>query len=290
LDLQNINALSLDYAVVKETQACMLLYATDAGTVNSFEFNEDKMAKVAVRQKGLVETLNLEKESSSRKLKQLGSLWKRKPHADWALKVKYIPDLKAIISCSPDPVDSLVFAQLDTSHKWEFQSLSITKGVNTFAFCKFPIAIVTGGTDRKIRVWNPHRFQNPMFTLKGHNSPIIDLTINNRHGHIISLSGDKVVKVWDIRNQVCIQTIINEHELRPDNLLSTVTFTDDDWGMSVITTSSSIQRYTLPKKNQIGYHPRSHNHPVRCLAYNSLFNQVISGCDGSVIGVWVLVL
>lgn len=46
-----------------------------------------------------------------------------------------------------------------------------------------------------------------MTMLQGHNSSIQDMTLNNEQKHLVSLGTDKMVKVWDVRNYKCLQTI-----------------------------------------------------------------------------------
>ncbi|KAJ2996375.1 acetylornithine aminotransferase [Globomyces sp. JEL0801] len=243
----------------------------------------DVMLKVAVRHKGKVERIFVEKEGD-RKLKQLGHIWKRKAHGDWVCRVRYIPELKAVISCSPDPNESLVVAELDNNHKWQYHISPVNKGLNTFAYCRFPVTIVTGGTDRQIRLWNPHRLHHPMATLKGHNSPITDIAINEIHGQIISLSIDKNIKIWDIRKLQCLQTITNTIKQKPDNFLSTVTF--NKVGGRIISTSNMLNTYQLNDRFAFKANPQSHSYPVRCVVYNGTFEQIVSACDGGVVNVW----
>jgi WD40 repeat protein len=84
---------------------------------------------------------------------------------------------------------------------------------------------VTGGVDRLIRIWSPHVNSKPTSVMKGHNVAITHLTLCEKDAHIYSLSKDKVgllssldqvmmeteflqmFKVWDLRDQSCIQTI-----------------------------------------------------------------------------------
>jgi WD40 repeat protein len=282
-----MNALSLDIYLAPNPSESLLLYSTDSGYVNCLTFNEDQMVKMTARQKGRVEHIFLEKESSMKKIKMLGTLWMRKAHGDWALKVKYIPELRAIVSCSPDLNESLVVAELDNNHKWQFHVSPVHKGVSCFSYCKSPAIIATGGLDRQVRLWNPHKLNHPRAILKGHVAPIIDLSSNANHGQIISLSSDKVVKVWDISKQVCLQTINNTLIQTPDDTLSTISFINGSHQLSLITTSNMLFRYkhNLALKKQ-GNNPKSHEQPVRCILYNSIFNQIVTGCDGGVVNVW----
>ena len=123
----------------------MLIYGTDSGCVNVFTFNNDKMFTAGVRKNHESDTIFIEKETPNKTIRSWGSLWKRKAHEDWTLKTKYLPDLRAIVSCSPDPHNSLVIAVLDYNHKWQIRGTAIHRGVNVFAYCRFPVTIITGG-------------------------------------------------------------------------------------------------------------------------------------------------
>ncbi|KAJ3130047.1 hypothetical protein HK098_006759 [Nowakowskiella sp. JEL0407] len=214
--------------------------------------------------------------------KGVGYLTRKRAHQEWCVKIQYIPQLHCIISCSPDPKNSLVIASQAGSRKWNYYSAPVHKGVNTFAFCKFPVTLVTGGTDKQLRLWNPHRIHHPMAALKGHNSPIIDIAINENNEQIISLSVDKVCKVWDIRKQQCIQTLFDSVQHRPEDFISRIYFGPVD----LMTASTTLTVYSLKEKNVTVEIPKSHEHPLRCALYNSNFKQVVSGCEGSVVNVW----
>lgn len=284
LDLEKVNALTLDFYQLKDSTTSMLIYGTDTGVVSVFTFDEQKLLQLASRQKGVVESLYIEKDILSAKVKQIGSVWKRKAHNDWVLQVRYIPELKLIISCSAETKNSLSIAKYGNDHKWKYTNLAIVKGVNCFAYCPFPQTIATAGTDRKIRLWNPHRLDHPTSSLSGHKAPIMSLSINNLSGHLISLCASKHIKVWDIRSQSCLQTIINSSQQFPDNMLSSLMFNGD--GGSIVSASNSIHQYPLKNTQLIQSLEKSHDFPVRKIAYNSVFKQIVSGCDGSVINVW----
>jgi WD40 repeat protein len=284
-DLQNVNALSIDYYRGPNPSKSTLYFSTDSGHINTFIFDEDQLAKNCAQQNGSVEFHLIEKEGTT-KLQNIGCISKRKTHNDWALKVRHFPELRSVISCSADEVNSLVIAETDINQKIQLHSVSIPRGVQTFAVSKAPLFIITGGRDRLLRLWNPHRLETPTSSLEGHLAPIVDITINEASNQILSLSSDKVVKVWDSRKQCCLQTISRNSREMPDDRLSNVLFIPD-FGGSILTTSNSIYQYRLHQKLETTIHPQSHQDPVRCLASNSVFNQVISGCDGGVINVWV---
>lgn len=97
--------------------------------------------------------------------------------------------LVAFVSCSLESEKSLVIGDLDRK---TVRSVSIPKGVKCFEFCRRPSFLVTGGRDKVLNLWNPYVLNKPAGSLVGHNSPIINIKVNNDEGHIISLSEDKV--------------------------------------------------------------------------------------------------
>lgn len=141
--------------------------------------------------------------------------------------------------------------------------------------------------DRQLRIWNPRRLNRPTASLSGHASPVISLTINPLSGQIISLSTDKNIKIWDIRKAACIQTIASHMDHRPENYLSSICFNPQTG--KLIAVSSAVVVYGLVDKEIVAKSGgvRSHEFPVRAALYNAVFGQVVSGCDGGVVNVWV---
>ncbi len=125
-----------------------------------------------------------------------------------------------------------------------------------------------------------------MAALKGHNSPIIDIAINEISGQIISLSTDKVVKIWDIRRQNCVQTLVDSFQYRPENILSCIHFSPAGGG-KLLLASYTLIPYQLQQKQVSFRIPKSHDFPLRAAIYNGQFKQIVSGCDGAVVNVWV---
>ena len=46
-----------------------------------------------------------------------------------------------------------------------------------------------------------------MGELSGHTASVTHLALDERLNHVFSMSGDKTIKVWDLRNHKCLQTI-----------------------------------------------------------------------------------
>lgn len=52
--------------------------------------------------------------------------------------------------------------------------------------------IVTGGVDHAVRLWNPYVTAKPVAIMKGHQSSLIDLVINQALGQVFSYDTDGV--------------------------------------------------------------------------------------------------
>lgn len=84
---------------------------------------------------------------------------KKRLHGDWVMRIHYFHEFRCFFSCSPDSKNSLVCGIVNQK-KWRFSSASVNKGINAFAVCRFPVALITVGADRKVRLWNPYIYFN----------------------------------------------------------------------------------------------------------------------------------
>ncbi|KAJ3417383.1 hypothetical protein HDV05_004848 [Chytridiales sp. JEL 0842] len=289
LDLHDSIAISMDFWYDEEnpdSDHSLLLYGTDDGYIVMLNFSNEMVINNKSRTKGECPLLSMESFKSG-KNGQTG-LVKRKAHGDWVTKVRYYHDLHAIISCSTDPAASLCVATRDGKNKWNYFSASVHKGVNVFAMSKFPVALITGGTDHQLRLWNPHRLQNPMAALKGHNAPVVDITVNQSHGQVISLSTDNVIKIWDIRKHQCVQSIADTSlSMKSENGLNAIHFSSELDGQLVVASNVLTKYKQKSNTNELAITTaKSHDHPLKAALFNESFKQIVTGCDGGVINVW----
>ncbi|KAJ3345435.1 hypothetical protein HDU83_004095 [Entophlyctis luteolus] len=113
------------------------------------------------------------------------------------------------------------------------------------------MALITGGTDHTLWLWNLHHLCNPMASFKGHNTPIIDLAVNEAHGQVISrppLLGDLHVQFWDIRKQTYLQTISNAESVQsPNDTLNRILFLPAS--LTMFAMAQNIWHYKLKKRD-----------------------------------------
>lgn len=272
--------------VLEETSETAIYFGMDNGTLDVLCFDHEKLFS----KKPSSECLELNIHDLTRDDEnKLGSLTTWKAHSDWALGIKYIPDMNAVISCSSDEHNSIVIARKKDGVKWANEHASVGKGVQCFAYIKNPVAIVTGGQDRTLRIWNPHRIQKAIALMRGHSAPIIEV-VAGIPGQCISLSWDKDIKLWDIRKQVCLQTIIDPRDYRPENVLGGLTFVPDNkatGGTLVVAGCTALLRYEMKEKHHDDKDPKSHEFPIVSALYNGTFDLCVSSDTSSAINVWV---
>ena len=75
-----------------------------------------------------------------------------------------------------------------------------------FCHCLQWNCIISGGSDRRVRIWND-RDLSEMYSLGGHDAPVVGVSVCAEDGHLISCSADRVVKVWDLCSLLVLQTL-----------------------------------------------------------------------------------
>ncbi|GJJ72280.1 phospholipase A-2-activating protein [Entomortierella parvispora] len=195
-------------------------------------------------------------------------------------------DVKAVIA----PTDSTVVSvsRDKTARTWKRQStntfseerifLGHSNYVNSVAFIGASEAnpnglIVTGGSDKKINVWDPEDASQPIYTLTGHSDNVCSLYADT-DGHIVSGSWDKTAKIW--RNWQCVYTLEGH--------------TQAIWGVlelehEVIVTASADKTIGMWKDGKKIKTVTGHEDCVRSLALLPGIGFVSCGNDGAVI-VW----
>ncbi|CAF5074796.1 unnamed protein product, partial [Rotaria sp. Silwood1] len=68
-------------------------------------------------------------------------------------------------------------------------------------------SIVTGSNDGVIRFWDPFVTERAAAILRGHNSSVTHLVVDNRENHIIRIDKGKNIIIWDVQTLKTIQRI-----------------------------------------------------------------------------------
>mmetsp|Transcript_26608 Transcript_26608/g.47841 ORF Transcript_26608/g.47841 Transcript_26608/m.47841 type:complete len:974 (+) Transcript_26608:2642-5563(+) len=199
-------------------------------------------------------------------------------HSDTITRIEFIPEMDALISSSLDctirkfDLEKFKDREVFRHHK---------KGVLSFVWCQDFKFIGSCGEERHITLWNPYSKKAINNLLHGHNSAVIDLAINTDKFQLISLGIDKVIKVWDIRNFRCIQTIVDKTSYRPENSLTGVHYNPSI--NSLLLTSRKINVWPFKAQEEMS---SSHDCAVTKCLYNDNFSSIISTDENSNVNVW----
>jgi len=206
---------------------------------------------------------------------------KTKYHTGWVTKVGYVQDFNAMVTCGMD--GDINLCDLHTNERKGGKGpvrLHNKKGVHSWCWCKGNKCFASGGLDRQIILWSPYK-RRAIYTLKGHNAAILDVLVNENQHHLISMSVDKVVKVWDLRNYQCMQTFTDKTEYKPEDRLTCMAL--DEEGPALVMCSNSLN--ILPVNVKVDTN-RTHLAPIIGALYNDVFHLVVSADMLGTICVW----
>ncbi|KAL6441022.1 hypothetical protein ACFW04_003411 [Cataglyphis niger] len=204
-------------------------------------------------------------------------------HTNWTSQVAYYGSMRIFISSSQCTVCSLcVYDITATKMQYKFQ---VPMGVSCFALCEESRALITGGPDCVIRIWNPFNPGKAIVILPGHHSTICALAVIDAGNRIYSLSKDRCIKVWDVPAQNCIQTYYKLPRELSEFTPMTIVF--NTLARTMIIASMMIAvlvcEQVINEEYSDGY---THMKGVSCVLYNQLFRVIIStGLDSCII-VW----
>jgi hypothetical protein len=123
----------------------LIIYGDDGGFVNVLTVNR-RFFTDNNGDNGPGEYLNPSKISRKDSLEKISlSLYRRKIHKEWVLKVQYYREMNAFVSCSLDNERSLVVGDLERK---TLRYIELESGIETFEFCKRPSFLLTGGRDK----------------------------------------------------------------------------------------------------------------------------------------------
>lgn len=93
---------------------------------------------------------------------------------------------------------------------------------------------------------------------------------------------DKTIKVWDLRNFRCLQTIVDKEYYRQDDAIGGMIY--DTRMRRLITGNVKLKPWPLLSVGAMG--AARHAHPVTEVIYNRLFGDTVSGDQGGTVCVW----
>eukprot|EP00927_Polykrikos_kofoidii_P039214 TRINITY_DN33643_c0_g1_i1.p1 TRINITY_DN33643_c0_g1~~TRINITY_DN33643_c0_g1_i1.p1 ORF type:complete len:1117 (+),score=166.25 TRINITY_DN33643_c0_g1_i1:166-3516(+) len=203
-------------------------------------------------------------------------------HTDWVTKVGFVTELQAMVTCSLDGEINICDVSMNRNQRKEGRDAIRlhNKGVHSWCWCPKNKVFASGGLDRHIIIWCPHTHKG-MNYLQGHNAAVLEILSNEEEHQLISLSVDKVVKVWDLRICRCMQTFTDKTEYKPEDQLTCMAF--DEEGPALVMCSNTMN--VLPVNVKVETN-RTHISLIVGALYNDDFHQVVSGDSLGTVCVW----
>ncbi|CAK9112051.1 WD repeat-containing protein 64, partial [Durusdinium trenchii] len=294
---QHAAPLCLGYTHDASRQEEVLLVGDDAGAAHVFRleernwsFPEDEQLSCAVGGVADGDALDADGDASPRYLgghDSSSSSTKRlllHKHTDHVTQIEYISDLSSLVTSSLDStvnVFDLERARLKrtfTQHE---------KAVYSFAWCPSAKVIASCGLERHIVLWSPYS-RRSLASLHGHTSSVIKVVLNDDNNQLLSLSSDNTVKIWDIRNHKCVQTIsFASNDTQRKAHVGPVPVTCLNYvskHRSMVAASHKLKIFPLQQSSAASN--KTHNRSVVSALYNHNFHQVISVDEKANLAIW----
>ncbi|KAK5929034.1 hypothetical protein CgunFtcFv8_010303 [Champsocephalus gunnari] len=200
----------------------------------------------------------------------------------WVRKVRYLGSLEAFVSCSTQPQSSVVIGWREK----ESRSLRVTsfftkRGVWDIDHHRELNLIATAGVDHQVLLWNPCVTSGPVCVLSGHTGPVTAVRFMQAEQQLISYSKDKVLCLWDISRQLCVHRLAGVFPKTQEDT-HTLLFLHEEQHLLFLSFNSLL----LLLERKEAERSSSHEHPVTCVLYNSLFRQAVSSDSASSVICW----
>ena len=203
-------------------------------------------------------------------------------HEDWVNKVQYLPEIDCFLSSCQSPQTALFFG--DFAGKKTRVYFKVNKGVLSFDYSHSLNIIVTGGMDYMLRVWNPYVNNKCIVLLKGHTKPVNHVVINDLRNQVISIDKGRSIRVYDLRDQTCLQQI-SGRMIKFDPFPISAVFYNAAMRTMLIAANQIVM---LEKREEDeGFSETlSHNKPIVAAIYSKVFGSIVSACQESVVSIW----
>ncbi|XP_061637785.1 WD repeat-containing protein 49-like isoform X2 [Phyllopteryx taeniolatus] len=202
----------------------------------------------------------------------------------WVRKVLYLDSLEAFVSCSTRPQSSMVIGWREKDSK----SLRVTsfftkRGVWDVDHHHELKLIATAGIDHQVLLWNSYMTSQPVHVFTGHLAPVMAVRFLQKKKQLLSYSRDKVLCLWDVSSQLCIHRLDGVFPATQEDA-HTLLLLIEERQLLLLTFNSLLVLLESTKEET---RTSSHEHPVTCVLYNSLFRHVISSDTGSSVICWL---
>lgn len=206
-------------------------------------------------------------------------LYLHQEHKDWVSKIAWVPEVGVVTSS----LDSTLKVYDIMRERVTNTCTHHVKAVHSFVWCRAYSMFASCGQERDVMLWQGNTMRK-VGELMGHTSSVMHVDLDERLNHLFTMSVDKTIKVWDLRNHRCLQTICQDdwmktEESRPNCL------TYDATHRRLIT---AVAKPYVWVHKMVAQDRTGHMDSVRAAMYNSVFGIIVSVDEGGTVCVWNL--
>ncbi|EDQ91745.1 uncharacterized protein MONBRDRAFT_31195 [Monosiga brevicollis MX1] len=231
-------------------------------------------------------------------------------HNDWVSGLTYLPWVRLLASTSNDEATGMVIGEVIEPVLLQPKSLAIdpdgpsahlfpngnalrrnagetvfriNKGVKALAFSSRVNVVVTAGLDRVIRLWNPYVSLRPSGSLEGHNTPVLQLAVQEERDRLFSCSADREIRAWHLVDMTCLIALSHRRHAVP--LEPSCMF----WHVpssSLMVGAETLCQLVIKASKDTGAHVQSHDCAVVCSVFSRRFGQLVTGDQNGQIKSW----
>ncbi|KAL6478596.1 hypothetical protein MHYP_G00120290 [Metynnis hypsauchen] len=199
--------------------------------------------------------------------------------------MRFLGSLEAFVSCSSSAQTSMVLAWREgETRPLRVATFHTENGIIDLDYHPGLNFIATAGENNQVCLWNPYLISKPVGVLRGHVTSVVAVRFMLGKKQLISFSKDKVLRVWDVATQLCVQRIAGIFPKTQE--CRTLLFFHEERSRLFLSFNSAL--LLLEAKKESGRRVMSHESAVTCVLYNSLFRQVVSSDASSAVTCWLM--
>ncbi|GIY80789.1 WD repeat-containing protein on Y chromosome, partial [Caerostris darwini] len=204
-----------------------------------------------------------------------------KSHLTNVAKVRYMPNLRIVVSCAVSSKRAMLIHHLDQNESLSFYSEA---GISCFDYCEKLSCVVTGCIDNSVKIWNPAVNASCYENLTGHFNSVTHVAVDEKCLFVISADRDKTIRVWNLLRPMCLQVIkFKEADFAGKHIFATL-FLDKEYDKLIITTNRITVLNLRRKDVKRAAHPDSEL--VVLATYNTVFDSFITVGNKASVAVW----
>ncbi|GIL84419.1 hypothetical protein Vretimale_15893 [Volvox reticuliferus] len=200
-------------------------------------------------------------------------------HQDWVSQISWVPEIGLVSSSLDATLKVYDFVRERVINTCTHHS----KAVHGFVWCRAYSMFASCGQERDVILWQGNTMRK-VGDLTGHTASVSHIALDERLNHVFTLSVDKVIKVWDLRNHKCLQTLTEDDWRRTEESKPNCLMYDAVHRRCVTAVSKPyVWVHKMVAQDRTG-----HMDPIRASLFNSIFGVVVTVDEGGTVCVWDL--